>query len=128
MTDRHPTFVDFETARATPGLRLVTVAGVPSLWSEAAKAIFQIKQIPFVAVRLTIQDTEIRGWTGVNNAPVAMYDDEPPRSGWRSWSSPSGWPPLHPFSPMAPSTARECSTWPTTSAERWESAGARVSS
>ena len=45
-------FVELEVAKAARGLRLVTVGGIPSPWSEAAKALFVCKEIPFVAVRL----------------------------------------------------------------------------
>jgi glutathione S-transferase len=74
--------VDLETARRAPGLRLVVLARVPSPWSEAAKGIFHIKRIPFLAVRCGLRDQAIREWTGVPNAPVALYEDEPPRSQW----------------------------------------------
>lgn len=76
------TFVDLETAKATAGLRLVTVADVPSPWSEAAKAIFQLKEIPFVAVRRAARDEAMQAWTGAPNAPVALFDAETPRTGW----------------------------------------------
>jgi hypothetical protein len=75
-------FVDLATAKAARGMRLVVVGSVPSPWSEAAKAMFRIKQIPFVAVRLVGKDDALRAWTGVSNAPAAVYDDEPPRTGW----------------------------------------------
>jgi glutathione S-transferase len=75
-------FVELEEAKARPGLRLVTVAGIPSPWSEAAKGLFHVKQIPLVGVRMQAGRPEVSAWTGVPNAPVAMYDDEPPRSGW----------------------------------------------
>ncbi|HMF43397.1 MAG TPA: glutathione S-transferase C-terminal domain-containing protein [Polyangia bacterium] len=75
-------FVDLEEARAARGLRLVVTAGVPSPWSETAKSCFDAKGIDYVAVRLTPRDADTRAWTGRHNAPVAMYDDEPPRSGW----------------------------------------------
>jgi len=75
-------FVDLEAARAAKGLRLVVVAGLPSPWSEAAKGIFRTKGIPFVVVRVGPQDREVRQWTRSRNAPVAMYDDEPARTGW----------------------------------------------
>jgi len=74
--------VDVETARATRGLRLVTVGGIPSPWSEAAKGIFRMKEVPFVLVRLDPGDKAVREWTRSRNAPVAMLDDEPPRTGW----------------------------------------------
>ena len=75
-------FVELDEAKRRPGLRLVTVAGIPSPWSEAAKGIFRVKQIPVVGVRLQPGQPEVSEWTGVPNAPVAIYDDEAPRSGW----------------------------------------------
>jgi glutathione S-transferase len=75
-------FVDLETARTRKGLRLVVVAGVPSPWSQAAKAIIDLKGIDAVAVRMQLADKAVQAWTGVHNAPVALYDDDPPRSGW----------------------------------------------
>lgn len=75
-------YVDLETARQARGLRLVVAAHVPSPWSEAAKGIFHVKGIDLLAVRCDLRDREIRAWTGVHNAPVALFDDEPPRSNW----------------------------------------------
>jgi len=60
----------------------VIAAGVPSPWSEAAKGLFRVKQVPFVAVRLNAFDKEVKQWTRARNAPAAMYDDEPARTGW----------------------------------------------
>jgi glutathione S-transferase len=86
MTDAPATtkrkHVDLETARAARGLRLVTVEGIPSPWSEAAKGIFHVKEIPFVTVRLSPADRTVREWTRVRNAPAAMYENEPARTGW----------------------------------------------
>jgi len=75
-------FVNLEEARSARGLRLVVTAGVPSPWSETAKGCFDVKGIDYLAVRLTPRDADTRAWTNRHNAPVAMYDDEPPRSGW----------------------------------------------
>ncbi len=75
-------FVETSEARERSGLRLVVVPGIPSPWGEAAKTILHLKQIPFVAVRLTPGDAALAEWTGQTSAPVAMYDDEPPRGGW----------------------------------------------
>jgi glutathione S-transferase len=74
--------VDLETAKQTPGLRLVLLGQVPSPWSEGAKGIFRVKKIPFVAVRLKLRDPEFETWTKTHNAPVALLDNEWPRSGW----------------------------------------------
>lgn len=76
------TFVDLDTARAARGLRLVVASGIPSPWSEAAKGIFHVKGVPFVAVRLGAFDREVKQWTRARNAPAAMLDDEPARTGW----------------------------------------------
>ena len=76
------TFVDLETARAARGVRLVVAADIPSPWSEAAKGIFRVKGAPFVCVRLAFADKEVRSWTRARNAPAAMFDSEPARTGW----------------------------------------------
>jgi len=75
-------FVELETARAAKGLRLVVLRSVPSPWSQAAKAILQYKSIDALVVRVRSGDANVTAWTGVPNAPVAMYENEPPRSAW----------------------------------------------
>jgi glutathione S-transferase len=75
-------FVNLDEARAARGVRLVVTSGVPSPWSETAKGCFDAKGIDYVAVRLAPRDADIRAWTNRPNAPVAMFDDEPPRAGW----------------------------------------------
>jgi hypothetical protein len=75
-------FVTLEEAQAARGVRLVVTAGVPSPWSETAKGCFDAKAIDYLAVRLTAADAATRAWTGRHNAPVVLYDDEHPRSGW----------------------------------------------
>jgi hypothetical protein len=56
-------YVDLETAKKTSGVRLVTVGGLPSPWSEAAKGLLRLAGVPFVAVRLMPGDKEVREWT-----------------------------------------------------------------
>ncbi len=58
--------------------------GVPGPWGEAAKGMFQVKGIPFarVAQRGGQPNSEIEAWTGQSNAPQAVWEDEPARSGW----------------------------------------------
>jgi glutathione S-transferase len=75
-------FVELEVAEAAKGLRLVVAGGIPSPWSEAAKAVFRVKDVPHVLVRLVPGDKAVRKWTRARNVPVAMYDDEPARTGW----------------------------------------------
>jgi glutathione S-transferase len=75
-------YVDFEDAREKSGLRMVVVSGIPSPWGEAAKGFLHIKGIEWVAVRLDQRNDEMAAWTGERAGPVAMYNDEPPRSSW----------------------------------------------
>jgi glutathione S-transferase len=75
-------FVDLDTARARGGLRLVILARTLSPWSEAARGLFHVKRLPFVAVRFWPPGPELLAWTRGHNAPAAMLDDEPPVSGW----------------------------------------------
>lgn len=75
-------FVDLDTAKTSSGPCLVLLKGAPSPWSQAAKAIFEIKQLPAVAVWSTPGDPAIRAWTGSPNAPVALFGEEAPRSHW----------------------------------------------
>ena len=75
-------FVDLDAAREAAGLRMVVVSGVPSPWGEAAKGILHVKGIPWKAVRLDQGDDAMAEWTGQRSGPVALLDDEAPRSGW----------------------------------------------
>ena len=67
-----------------PGLRLALTMGVPGPWSQAAKYIFEYKDVPYVAVgQKGGQDNpELYDWAHHRNAPVAVYEDEAPRAGW----------------------------------------------
>ena len=75
-------YVDLETAKTSSGVRLVTVGGIPSPWSESVKGLLRLSNVPFVAVRLMPGDKEVREWTRQRNAPVVMLEGEPPRTGW----------------------------------------------
>lgn len=75
-------FVDVETARAARGPRLIVAGSLPSPWSEAAKGIFHVKQLPVLVVGYPRVDEALRLWTGAVNVPVLLNDDEPPRTGW----------------------------------------------
>jgi glutathione S-transferase len=75
-------YVDLAQARHRPGLRMSVVAGVPSPWSEAAKGILHVKKIPCALVRMPPGENDVTDWTGQTSAPVALYEDEPPRGGW----------------------------------------------
>lgn len=75
-------YVSVDEAMKRSGLRMVVVGGVPSPWGEAAKGLFHIKGIEWVAVRLVYDDEALKEWAGQRNGPVAIYENERPRSGW----------------------------------------------
>jgi glutathione S-transferase len=75
-------YVSVEEAIKRSGLRMVVVSDVPSPWGEAAKGILHIKGIEWVAVRLTYDSEPLKQWAGQRNAPVVIYENERPRSGW----------------------------------------------
>lgn len=75
-------FVELEAARAARGVRMLAAAALPSPWTEAAKAIFHVKQIPVQCVRFRRGDAAQVAWTGARNVPAVLCDDEPPRTGW----------------------------------------------
>jgi glutathione S-transferase len=74
--------VDVATARSAPGVRIVVSGLVPSPWSEAAKGVFRIANVPVLAVRRGRDAAEITAWTGVDNVPVVFHGAEPARTGW----------------------------------------------
>jgi len=77
-------YVSVAEARTMSGLRLVLSAGVPGPWGEAAKAVLNARNVPFVAVaqQPMAANEALREWTGCRNAPTAVYDDEPPLTNW----------------------------------------------
>ena len=77
-------YIEVEDAIDLPGLRLVLTAGVPGPWGEAAKGVLHVKGIEYTPVRqvAAAPNEALLDWTGRDNAPVAMYADERPRSGW----------------------------------------------
>lgn len=75
-------YLSVEEAIPRRGLRMVVVGQVPSPWGEAAKGIFHVKGIDFAAVRLVYDNDALKSWAQQLSGPVAILDDEPPRSGW----------------------------------------------
>jgi len=71
-------------ARELPGLRLALTAGAPAPYSMSARAIFDLKGVPYVPVvqHGGGQNEALVAWTRHRNAPVAIYNDEAPRVGW----------------------------------------------
>jgi glutathione S-transferase len=77
-------YLSVAEARDMPGLRLVLTAYMPGPWGEAAKYILAARNLDFVPVEQRAMETndELFAWTGMRNAPIAMFDDEPPQSTW----------------------------------------------
>jgi glutathione S-transferase len=77
-------YIDVAQAKAMPRLRIVASPGSIAPWSEAIKQIFTIKRVPYVLVAQKIPgpDLELREWTAQTSAPVAVWNDERPRSTW----------------------------------------------
>lgn len=77
-------YIEIEEARDLPGLRLVLTAGVPGPYGESARYTFDVKKIPYARVRQAPgeSDEALRAWTAQTSAPVAILEDERPRSSW----------------------------------------------
>ncbi len=71
-------------AQDMSGLRLALTVAVPAPYSMSARAIFDIKHIEYVAVTQQGggQNEELIAWTGHRNAPIAVFNNESPRTGW----------------------------------------------
>jgi glutathione S-transferase len=77
-------YLSIEEARQLPGLRIALSVGGPFAFGQAAKSIMEVKNIPYHAVtQLPGQSNdELYEWTGFRNAPVLIYEDETPKTGW----------------------------------------------
>jgi glutathione S-transferase len=75
-------YVDVAAARSAAGVRIVVSGLVPSPWSEAAKGLFRVANVPVVAVRRMRDAHDVTAWTGVDNVPVVFHNAEPARTNW----------------------------------------------
>ena len=78
-------YIEVEEAEAQTGLRLVLTSGVPGPWSEAAKAVLDVKKIAYQPVRQPSEQEDRNAlirWTRQSSAPVAMFERERPRARW----------------------------------------------
>ena len=71
-------------AASCGGLRLLLMAGFPSPWTVAAKAIYDVKRIPYLRAQAMPSDARgaLQSVTGQTSYPAVLYENEPPRSGW----------------------------------------------
>jgi glutathione S-transferase len=67
-----------------PGLRVVLVKGLPSPWGQAAKTIFEIKGLQYVAAPWLAGEpnAEIATWGGEESAPIVAWAKEKPIHRW----------------------------------------------
>ena len=88
-------YVSIAAAREMSGLRLVLGQyTIPGPWREACKGLFHVKGIAYtrvvtadagksdLAIGMDGSQTELIAWTGQPSAPVAVWNDERPRSSW----------------------------------------------
>jgi len=67
-----------------PGLRIVLVKGGPSPWGQAAKTIFEIKGLDYVAAPWMggEPNADIVAWGGEASAPIVAWAKEKPINRW----------------------------------------------
>src|SRR5580704_9688105 len=67
-----------------PGLRIVLVKGMPSPWGQAAKTIFEVKGLDYVAAPWAggEPNAEIVAWGGETSAPIVAWAKEKPIHRW----------------------------------------------
>jgi len=84
LTRNVPDYVPVAEARKMPGIRIAFCRGVPGPWGIAARAIYEIKGLDFVAVPQEGggENRELKEWTGQTSAPVLMRNDDRIRSQW----------------------------------------------
>ncbi|MBX9605178.1 MAG: hypothetical protein K2Y51_03085 [Gammaproteobacteria bacterium] len=88
-------YITLAEARRRGGLRLILGAyAIPGPWRESCKSLFDVKGIPYTCVRCSNEDavetdfgangghSELIAWTAQSSAPVAVWEDERPRSSW----------------------------------------------
>jgi glutathione S-transferase len=74
----------FEEIVDHPGLRIVLVKGMPSPWGQAAKTIFEIKGLDYVAAPWLPGEPneDVVAWGGETSAPVVAWAKEKPIHRW----------------------------------------------
>lgn len=68
----------FEEIADHPGLRIVLVKGMPSPWGQAAKTLFEIKGLEYVAApwQPGEPNENIVAWGGEASAPLVAWSKE----------------------------------------------------
>jgi len=81
----HLNYIKPFEAKPLRGLRLALTVGVPGPWGESAKKMLEYKGIDFIAVEQhpAQPNEDLVAWTGVRNAPIAIYNDEAPKTNFQ---------------------------------------------
>src|SRR5208283_3314760 len=74
----------FEEIIDHPGLRIVLVKGMPSPWGQAAKTIFEVKGLEYVAApwQPGEANANIVAWSGEASGPIVVWAKEKPIHRW----------------------------------------------
>lgn len=85
MAWAHLNYIKPFEAKPLRGLRLALTVGVPGPWGESAKKMLEYKGIDFIAVEQhpAQPNEDLVAWTGVRNAPIAIYNDEAPKTNFQ---------------------------------------------
>lgn len=77
-------FLSQDDAIRRAGLRIVLVQGLPSPWGQAAKTLFEIKKLDYLAVPWLPGDPnqKLVDWSHADSAPIVAWNDEPPINRW----------------------------------------------
>lgn len=77
-------YVSLDEAIKAKGLRIVLVKGMPSPWGQAAKALFEVKGVPYIAAPQMPGEPneELVTWSGQGGGPVVAWEDEAPVTAW----------------------------------------------
>ncbi len=76
-------YIDIEQAKPLDGLRIVAPPGRPNPWAEGLKGMCHIKNLPYVLVgKAPGHDAALQDWTSQSSSPVAVWNEERPRTTW----------------------------------------------
>ena len=75
-------YVNFEQAIGLDGIKLQVIKGIPSPWSEAAKAILYIKKIDYFAVFHDPFNQSQTLWFESNSAPSLKFNQQAAKVDW----------------------------------------------
>ena len=98
-------WIGVRAGRVLPGLRLVLMRGFPSPWSQAARCLYEFKELAFAKVQRLPDEpqADLVEWTGQSSLPAAVLEEERARTGWAEIlllaERLQPWPPLIPPDP-----------------------------